>query len=185
MTPLPSRATSKPAARFALFLRGINVGGVKIPMAQLRALLTDIGGLSVSTWLASGNAAADWPGTEQELHDAVEAALSQRFGYRARVILRPLDELAAIIADCPHAPTEGFHRYVVLFSSADDAVAAMTTAPVPDLPGEQVHVHGREIYWRCPQGHTTDSAFGKHQNRGPAEHRPTVRNLQTLQRMAG
>ncbi|SCQ64759.1 Protein of hypothetical function (DUF1697) [Propionibacterium freudenreichii] len=189
--------------RFALFLRGINVGGVKVPMAQLREVLTQMGGSSVRSWLASGNVALDWPGDAPGLQRAAEAVLGERFGYRARVLVRRVDELAAIIAACPWAPDDGFHRYVVLFDDADDAARALAGLASPGssagdpgrdgpvvpagalLAGERVQLHGDLIYWRCPKGRTTDSAFGKQQNRGPAVRRPTVRNLQTLQRMVG
>ena len=41
---------------FALFLRGINVGGVRIAMKDLQRVLTEAGFGSVRTLLASGNA---------------------------------------------------------------------------------------------------------------------------------
>lgn len=45
--------------RYALLLRGVNVGGVKVKMADLRALLEGAGYTDVKTLLASGNALVD------------------------------------------------------------------------------------------------------------------------------
>ncbi|HEY8589215.1 MAG TPA: DUF1697 domain-containing protein, partial [Naasia sp.] len=58
MTALPTR--------YVALLRGVNVGGVKVPMAELRSLLEDAGFGRVRTLLASGNVlldAADDAGT--------------------------------------------------------------------------------------------------------------------------
>lgn len=48
--------------RYALLLRGINVGGHgKLPMAELKAVLAELGCTEVATYLQSGNAAVTSP----------------------------------------------------------------------------------------------------------------------------
>lgn len=42
-------------AKFAAFLRGVNVGGVNLKMAEVATALTDAGFCNVRTILASGN----------------------------------------------------------------------------------------------------------------------------------
>lgn len=47
--------------RCVVQLRGVNVGGSgRLAMADLRALLEDLGGTGVRTYLQSGNAVLDW-----------------------------------------------------------------------------------------------------------------------------
>lgn len=49
--------------KFVALLRGVNVGGAKrVPMAQLRTLLSDLGYTQVATLLNSGNAVFGAPG---------------------------------------------------------------------------------------------------------------------------
>ena len=50
------------AGRTAALLRGVNVGGVAMPMADVRARLTEAGAGDVRTFLASGNVVFDTPG---------------------------------------------------------------------------------------------------------------------------
>jgi hypothetical protein len=47
--------------RYAAFLRGVNVGGVNLTMAEVAAALTDAGFTGVRTILASGNVLLDAP----------------------------------------------------------------------------------------------------------------------------
>ena len=42
--------------RHVALLRGVNVGGVKLAMADLRAVLSSLGYAEVSTYIQSGNA---------------------------------------------------------------------------------------------------------------------------------
>ena len=63
-----------------LLLRGINVGGKnKLPMADLRALLTELGFADVRTYIASGNAIVRSPYAATEARERIEAALPERF----------------------------------------------------------------------------------------------------------
>lgn len=79
----------------AVFLRGINVSGYrKVPMADLKLLLSSMGYKKVRTWLNSGNAMLICE--EQNLPD-LEARLAQelelKFGFSIPVIAIPLDLL--------------------------------------------------------------------------------------------
>ena len=44
---------------YVALLRGVNVGGRKLPMAELRTALTDAGATDVSTYIQSGNVVLD------------------------------------------------------------------------------------------------------------------------------
>lgn len=82
--------------RCAVLLRGINVGkGNRLAMADLRALLADLGCSGVSTYLNSGNAlvTADPAGLAERL----EAVLP----IRVRVVVLTAAELAAAVDACP------------------------------------------------------------------------------------
>ena len=45
--------------KYAAFLRGVNVGGVNLKMAEVATALTDAGFANVRTILASGNVALE------------------------------------------------------------------------------------------------------------------------------
>ena len=79
-----------------MLLRGVNVGrGNRIAMADLRALLVDLGCADVSTYLNSGNALVT--AEPEGLAERVEAALP----LRVRVVVHTADELRAAVEQCP------------------------------------------------------------------------------------
>ncbi len=83
-------------------LRGVNVGGHnKVPMAQLRAALTDAGLEGVATYIASGNVVLR---AEDDPADRVAAVITERFGLDIAVVARSGADLRAAIAANPFAP---------------------------------------------------------------------------------
>lgn len=88
---------------YILLLRGINVGGnKKVPMAELKALLTKEGFSEIKTILNSGNAL--FKGKDQEsayLEKYLEEVLEKHFGFSVPCILRRKEEIESLIAADP------------------------------------------------------------------------------------
>ena len=89
--------------RQVALLRGINVGRAKrVSMADLRALVSDLGLRDASTLLNSGNVVFTCPkGTPRESAVRIEKALKGRLGITSRVIALSAGELADVIAGNP------------------------------------------------------------------------------------
>lgn len=67
-------------ARYVILLRGINVGGKnRVPMAELRECLEELGLTDVRTYIASGNVIARSTKGAAAVGAAIEAALPTRF----------------------------------------------------------------------------------------------------------
>jgi len=170
--------------RAAALLRGVNVGGVRFAMADLRAALEATGFTDVRTVLASGNvlltAADDDP---RRIADAVSAVIADRFGFDVAVIAVGLPVVRAAVDGYPFERAEDRHGYVV-FAGDDEALAdlgdaAAALGPTEDrvLPGEDV------LYWEVPKGRTLDSPFGKRFGRWQRSGVVTTRNLRTLEKI--
>ncbi len=166
--------------RYAIFLRGVNVGGIKVPSADLKALLGGLGLQDVKTYVASGNVTCDADLGSAELKSAVEKALSERFSYDAKVLVFAHDELAAIVKGYPFEDDAEHHRYAVLCDSAATATE-LSDATVGDM--EQVATNGRTLYWRCPKGSTLDTPFSKFSSAKRFREITTTRNLNTVEKM--
>lgn len=93
------------ARTYVILLRGINVGGKnKVPMAQLRECLEELGLTEVRTYIASGNAIARSTLGVKALTELIEAELPRRFQldtHLLRVLVLPESKLRAIVADKP------------------------------------------------------------------------------------
>lgn len=87
-------------ARICL-LRGVNVGGVKVTMAELKALASALGWGNPRTLLASGNLVLDHDGEPAAMAQALEGALEAHFKRRIEVIVRTPEAWSGLMAANP------------------------------------------------------------------------------------
>ncbi|WP_412539965.1 DUF1697 domain-containing protein [Longispora sp. K20-0274] len=130
--------------RRILLLRAVNVGGAnKLPMAWLKAALTELGCTEVTTLLQSGNAVV----SGGDVAGALEKHITTELGLTVRVLTRTRDELADVIARCPWpdrvADPKSVH--VDFLSAAPTAAKVATLDPAPLAPDEFV-VDGAEAF---------------------------------------
>ena len=137
-------------ASHVALLRGINVGGRnKVPMADLREVVTSLGHTEVSTYIQSGNVLFSTAEDDTaKLAVALESAISDRFGIWSSVVVLSRDELARVLAANPY-PDEPNPRMVhVVFlngspprdlldriSAAEGAAAAKGSRDTVQLAG--------------------------------------------------
>jgi Protein of unknown function (DUF1697) len=95
--------TLRRVPRYAVLLRGINVGRAKrVAMADLRALLEDAGYTAVRTHLNSGNVVLTGDGADPAEHAArIEAAIHERLGMDVRCAVLTADELRTVVEGHP------------------------------------------------------------------------------------
>lgn len=158
-------------------LRGVNVGGVKVPMADLRRVVADAGFTGVRTYVASGNVVLTAPGDDaQEVTATLRAALADAFPAVPDVVVRTRDEMHAVVAAAPFLDRDDdpTHHHVMFLPG---------TAParLPDVevvPPEDLAVAGRELYLFLPNGAgRSDLAARLGGRRGPGG---TGRNWRTV-----
>jgi uncharacterized protein (DUF1697 family) len=164
--------------RYAAFLRGVNVGGVNLKMADVAAALADAGFTNVRTILASGNVLLESPEDANAVRATAETALRRRFGYDAWVLVYDVDTVRAIVDAYPFEPeVQGHQSYVTLVCDAAvlDELAALQAGPAEKIArGDGV------IYWQVPKGATLDSTIGKTMGKKRYKSSSTTRNLRTL-----
>jgi uncharacterized protein (DUF1697 family) len=171
------------STRWAVLLRGVNIGGVRIRMAELAEALTESGFEAVRTVLASGNVLLAADGDAASIGGRVSAVIRERFGYDVAVIAVPLDAVRRAVERYPFPRAADRHAYVV-FGTAP-SVAAELAATAGDLDGavERVQVDEGLLYWDAPKGETLTTTFGKQYGKRQASGAATTRNLNTLEKM--
>jgi uncharacterized protein (DUF1697 family) len=95
---------------YVALLRAVNVGGTKLPMADLRALLEGLGLTNVRTYLQSGNAvfdAGDDTEPAQALATAIEVRIERDLGPRIGVLVLPGETMADVAAENPFLVADG------------------------------------------------------------------------------
>lgn len=170
--------------RYALFLRGVNVGGVNLKMTDVAATLTAAGFTEVSTLLASGNVLLDSPADAAAVRTTAETALRKRFDYPAWVLVYDVETVRAIVTDFPfEAEVPGQHSYVTFV--ADDAMLAELSGPSGPVGNadQKVTLGAGVLYWQIPKGGTLTSGVGKTMSNRRYRSATTTRNLRTLSKM--
>jgi len=150
-------------ASHVALLRGINVGGRnKVPMADLREVVTSLGHTDVSTYIQSGNVLFSTADTDTaKLAAALESAIEDRFGIWSSVVVLSRDELAGVLAANPY-PDEPNPRLVhVVFLNAPPAsdlltrISAAGDAVAAKGSRDTVQAAGRALFLHTPDGFGT------------------------------
>ncbi|MGW6023590.1 DUF1697 domain-containing protein [Streptomyces sp. NPDC055099] len=140
---------------YAALLRGINVGGSrKLPMAELRTLLTGLGFGDVRTHLQSGNAVFTSEDSDEDaLAARVGEAIQGHFGFDVSVLVRDGAYLKAVADACPFpaASLEGKQLHVTYFSEPVDTARLDSIDQTAFLP-EEFRLGDRALYLYAPDG---------------------------------
>jgi uncharacterized protein (DUF1697 family) len=140
---------------FVALLRGVNVGNARrVPMVELRDLLSGMGYAGVATLLNSGNAVFRAARGAPSRHAAdIAAAISADMGVDVPVIVKSASEFAAIIEENPLAAV-GADNSRLLVAYTQDPGALKHLASIGSLvqPPEQFVVGRNAAYLYCAQG---------------------------------
>jgi uncharacterized protein (DUF1697 family) len=167
---------------YVALLRAVNVGGTKLPMADLRSLLEGLGLVGVRTYLQSGNAVFDARDDEpaNALATAIEVRIERDLGPRVGVLVLPGESMADVAAANPFlaegggdAAPDGMLYATFLFGSEGEAAfgeaseaaysavyeAAFKKLELPAEEGEEAAFVGAPplaepvVYLRLPHGY--------------------------------
>lgn len=172
-------------ARFVALLRGVNVGPTtKVPMAELREVIEELGGTEVKTLLNSGNIVFYLHASPKVVDGMVSEAISKRFVFQIDVVCRTKKQLESVLAHDPlgDVATDD-SKYLVLFMPSPPKGAAVKPVLAAEYPGgEQCALKGREFYVWSPNGISKSksaAAFGKSKSVEFA----TGRNVRTIKKL--
>lgn len=171
--------------RFVALLRGVNVGEAKrVPMAELRQLLTALGYRDVRTLLNSGNAVFESAAPSTTAHASrIRAAIAKKLQVDVPVIVKSSADIAAIQEENTLAAiaTEPSRLLVAFTASAAD-LRALATVVVHVAPPERVLLGRYGAYLWCPEGilksRAAEALLGK------AGRSATTRNWATVSKIA-
>jgi uncharacterized protein (DUF1697 family) len=173
--------------RHIALLRGINVGKAKrVAMADLRALMEELGFAGVRTLLNSGNAVFDAKGGTAAMHaKRLRASIREKTGVDCEVVVKTAADLAAAIAEHPlrrHADDDA--RMLVMFTQEVASLALLEPLEAGDWAPEAFAV-GRHAAWLWCANGIIESRISKAatkvlKDRGTARNWATVEKLQAM-----
>jgi len=167
-------------------LRAVNVGGHgKVAMADLRALLSDLGFEAPRSLLQSGNLVFRSQPTGGALEARLEKEAEARLGLATDFLVRTADEWRAILAANPYpAMAKDDPSHLVVMPLKSPPSAAGLEALRAWIPGrESTQAVGRELYITYPDGIGTSKLTGAVIERH-LRTRGTARNWNTATKLA-
>ena len=142
-------------ARYAALLRAVNVGGVLVPMASLRAVAETAGYRDVTTFLQSGNLLFSAPAQRTaSIERKLELATAAALGVTTDYLVRTASEWRAAIGENPYADeARDSPAYLhVVFLKGEPAPNAEPRLREAIRERERARVIGRHAYVVYPDG---------------------------------
>lgn len=169
--------------KYVLFLRGINVGGIKVPISDLRSYLEGMGLKAITTFLQTGNVVFESSQTFQVMKKSIEAMLNDKFCYQAFVQIYPHAVLSDIIRNYPFQRLDDEHGYVIFCENKEVINDLLSHEADIDHIIESIKSGTHVVYWRVPKGKTLDTSFSKIVMKPKYKATTTNRNINTLEKM--
>lgn len=168
--------------KYAAFLRGINVGNIRIKMPDLTRAFEQMGCRSVKTFLQTGNVVFESAESIDALKLTLEKGLTETFNYEAYVLLVEHTDLNNMIKSYPFSRDEQHHAYALLVQDIKVIEELLTLAQSLETQEEVAGGQG-VLYWKCAVGETLGTPFSKILSKAKYKSTTTMRNLNTLEKM--
>ena len=143
---------------YLLLLRGINVGGRnRLPMADLRVLLSGLGFADVATYLQSGNVVCTGSGRAGDVAERVATAIADEMSLTVPVVARTSAEWATVIAGNPFAGVDDDPKRLhvtFLAGEPDPNRVNELMAESGSFEPDKVAVVGPDVYLHVPRGYS-------------------------------
>ena len=172
--------------RYALLVRGINVGGKnKVVMAELRQELTDLGLEKAESYINSGNVFFTSTDTKSQLIEKLETFFGTRYPFIQSFSLLSQEDYEAEVENLPAWWNEDLARKDVLFyTEVLDVEQVIEKVGSLKLEDEVVHFGKLGIFWgKFSEETYSKTAYHKHLLKMPFYRQITIRNAKTFDKI--
>ena len=172
--------------RYALLVRGINVGGKnKVVMAQLRQELTELGLENVATYINSGNIFFNSIVPRTKLIENLQAFFERRYPFIQSFSLLSLEDYEAELKNLPAWWTKDLARKDVLFYTEGlDVDQVIEKVNSLELVDEVLHFGKLGIFWgKLSEASYSKTAYHKYLLKMPFYRNITIRNANTFDKI--
>lgn len=172
--------------RYALLVRGINVGGKnKVVMAQLRQELIELGLEKVETYINSGNIFFTSTDAKAQLVEKLETFFAVHYPFIQSFSLLSHEDYEAELKNLPDWWTKDLARKDVLFYTEGlDVAQVIETVESLELKDEVVHFGRLGIFWgKISEESYYATAYHKYLLKMPFYRNITIRNAKTFDKI--
>lgn len=172
--------------RYALLVRGINVGGKnKVVMAQLRQELTELGLEKVETYINSGNIFFTSTDPKARLVEELETFFAVNYPFIQNFSLLSQEDYEEELKNLPAWWSEDLARKDVLFYTEGlDVDQVIEKVNSLELEDEVVHFGKLGIFWgKYSEESYYETAYHKYLLKMPFYRQITIRNTKTFDKI--
>ena len=172
--------------RYALLVRGINVGGKnKVVMAELRQELTELGLEKVETYINSGNIFFTSTDPKVRLVEKLEAFFAVHYPFIQSFSLLSQEDYEEELKNLPDWWTKDLARKDVLFYTEGlDVDQVIEKVNSLELEDEVVHFGKLGIFWgKYSEESYYETAYHKYLLKMPFYRQITIRNAKTFDKI--
>ena len=172
--------------RYALLVRGINVGGKnKVVMAQLRQELTELGLEKVETYINSGNIFFTSTDAKARLVEMLEAFFAVHYPFIQSFSLLSQEDYEEELKNLPDWWTKDLARKDVLFYTEGlDVDQVIEKVNSLELEDEVVHFGKLGIFWgKYSEESYYETAYHKYLLKMTFYRQITIRNAKTFDKI--
>lgn len=169
--------------KYCAFLRGVNVKGTAMKMAEVCDVFKKAGMKSVSSVLATGNILFESSENPEILRKKLEKLLSQYFDYEAFLFLKTSIQIKQIFDNSPFQKAEDVHIYSFICENGDENILFDEFIKANHQENEEAKIIEQNFYWKIPKGSTLESEFGKILGKKSLKNRFTSRNMNTIEKI--
>lgn len=175
--------TTQNLTSFCAFLRGVNVKGTTMKMAEVCTVFEKAGMNNVSSVLASGNILFSSDKNKNELKTLLEKAMSEHFNYEAFLFLKDKNEIDIICHKNPFEVSSEYHIYGFAGIFEIEKTLMTEFEKGKKAKDEEAKIAENNFYWKVPKGNTLESDFGKILGQKKLKNSFTSRNLNTFEKV--
>jgi uncharacterized protein (DUF1697 family) len=163
-------------------LRGVNVGGRKMLMAELKELYESLKFRQVTSYIQSGNIIFKSSNQKvEELEKEIEGELYENYDFQVPIFIRKVNEFKKIIEDNPFSKEDLTKVYITFLKRKPENLSVNLIDDRKD-ESEKFQIREREIYLFLPQGYgRTKISNNFFENRFKLK--ATTRNWRTVNRL--
>jgi len=165
------------------FLRGINVNGKKMMMADICDLFRQESVDNVRSVLATGNIIFDSSLSKSELKSKLENAISRHYQSSESLFIKDREEIGSILKDVPFTSRADLHIYVFICEIGFESVLMERFLSITPAADEKALIYANQFYWQVRKGETLDSGFSKILADKKLRTLFTSRNINTIQKI--
>lgn len=169
--------------KYCAFLRGVNVKGTNMKMADVCQIFKDAGMKEVSSILASGNIVFSSDKSVDDLKKTLEKAMSEYFSYEAFLFVKSQEETEMFWNSIPFEKNENLHIYAFVGVPGVENTLMEEFQKATQTEDEKAEIVNDIFYWQVSKGNTLDSTFGKVLGKKSLKDQFTSRNTNTFEKI--